>query len=303
MKNILLNTVFGAALIFLPISANAHKHGDDDTQHTHNQNIVNVADGISVIQSYGGNIAVLHGSEGVFVVDNGLPDKTDNVMGAIREIAGDTPVKILVNTHWHFDHTGGNKALSEKSTVIMAHEKVRARLKKGQMITALGKEVEPADNAALPIVTYSDGIDVHLNDHSAEIIKMPASHTDGDSIIFWKDANVVHTGDIFFNGKFPFIDGSSGGSLTGMIEATDAIIEMTNGETKIIPGHGPIANKADLVTYNAMLKDIATLVEKAKGQGSREDWINSKPLENWNNKWGGGFMSVEKFTEIVWDSY
>lgn len=286
----------------LTSSAYAHEHGHDDAA-MEDVTIENLTEGLDMIQAGGGNIAVLHGDEGVFVIDNGLPDKTETVMEAIHKVAGDKDVKILVNTHWHFDHTGNNAALGEAGTVIIAHDNVRERLQKGQVIKGLDKEVKPAAAAALPVLTYDTGVNVHLNGHSAQIVKMPAAHTDGDSVIYWKEANIIHTGDIFFNGKFPFIDGSSGGSLRGMIEATNKIIEMTNDATKIIPGHGALANKADLLTYNAMLKDIAMLVEKAKKQGTREDWIQSYPLQNWNNVWGGGFMSVEKFTEIVWDSY
>lgn len=303
MNKIFLSLAFVFFITIGSFSALAHKHELHDNQAPIKTTIVNVMDGLDIIQGVGGNIVVLHGDDGVFVIDNGLPDVGPDMMKALQNITQDKPVKMLVNTHWHFDHTGNNKMLSENGTLIIAHDNVRKRLQAGQNITALDKEIPPANKNALPVLTYEEGVKVHLNGQSAIIKKMPSAHTDGDSIVFWEDASVLHTGDIFFSGKFPFIDGSSGGSLTGVLKAIENIFSMVNENTKIIPGHGPLSTKSDLDEYYVMLKDVKQRVEAAKNQNKqREDWIKSKPLVNLKDQWGGGFMSVEKFTEIVWDS-
>ena len=298
-----LLTFASICLLSSPVFAHEHDTHSAETK-LDNVTIENIMGGLDMIQAGGGNIAVLHGDDGVFVIDNGLPDKTEAVMAAIKKVAGENNIAMLVNTHWHFDHAGNNQAVAESGAIVIAHDNVRKRLKKGQTITALGKRVDPAENSALPVLTYDEGVTIHLNGQSANIIKMTPAHTDGDSIIFWKEANVIHTGDIFFNGKFPFIDGSSGGSLIGMINATDKILDMINDQTKIIPGHGPLANKEDLNSYNAMLKEVSARVEKAKSEDqNRDTWLSSKPLKDLQKQWGGGFMNVDQFSEIAWDSY
>lgn len=299
----LLLTIVSTCLISSPLFAHEHGQDHDNDKMLEGVTIENIVDGLDMIQAGGGNIAVLHGDDGVFVIDNGLPDKTDAVMSAIKKVAKDENIKMLVNTHWHFDHTGNNADISKSGAIIIAHNNVRKRLEAGQMITALGKRIEPADASALPILTYDEGVNIHLNGQSASVMKMGPAHTDGDSVIYWRDANVIHTGDIFFSGKFPFIDESSGGSLAGMIEATDKILAMINDQTKIIPGHGPLSSKENLATYNAMLKDVSERLKKAKDEGkTRESWLEANPLADLKDQWGGGFMNVDQFTEIVWDT-
>jgi glyoxylase-like metal-dependent hydrolase (beta-lactamase superfamily II) len=293
------------SVLTLCFSAPVLAHGGDDHSHDLDDvTIQTIVDGLSMIQAGGGNIAVLHGDEGVFVIDNGLPDKTESVIAAIKEVAGDQDITMLVNTHWHFDHAGNNLAVAETGAVIIAHDNVRQRLKTGQKIESIGKKIEPAPQKSLPVLTYDEGVTIHLNGKTASVLKMTPAHTDGDSVIFWKDANVIHTGDIFFNGKFPFIDGSSGGTLAGMIKATDKILAMIDDKTIIIPGHGSLAKKADLTSYNAMLKDVSARIDQTKEEGkSRDEWIASKALKDLNDQWGGGFMSIDKFTEISWDTH
>lgn len=303
MKKIFLSTALSFAILTASFSVNAHQHKDNKKEAKSSVTIVNIIEGLDVIQGVGGNIAVLHGSEGVFVVDNGMPHLKDNVIAAINEITGGEKIKILTNTHWHFDHAGNNGVIANNGAIIIAHDNVRKRLEAGQIIIALDKKIEPAPVNALPILTYDDGVSVYLNGHKAELLKMDSAHTDGDSVIFWKEANILHAGDILFNGKFPFIDGSSGGSLTGLIKAVDVIRSMINEETKIIPGHGPLASKADIDTYYDMLMVVKQRVESAKQDNkTRDEWIKLKPLNDLDGQWGGGFMSVEKFTEITWDS-
>lgn len=291
-------------LFFLPVTvAHAHQHGDKGSTLPQDVKILDISNDIKVIQAGGGNIAVLKGPQGLFLVDNGLADKADAVMDAVKSIS-DQPVKIIANTHWHYDHVGNNAAFSKIGATLIAHDNVRKRLVEGGTIEAFGREMEPAESADLPVLTYGDTMSVHLNNKEATVMKMPNAHTDGDSIIFWESDNIIHTGDLFFNGFWPFIDASSGGSLRGMIKANDKILSMVNNETKIIPGHGPMATKQDLEAYNAMLKDLARKIKSAKEAGeTKADWSKSEPLKSLDEKWGGGFLPTQTFTSIVWDAY
>ena len=284
-------------------AAQAHQHGDGSKHGTDDVKIIDVSDDIKVIQAGGGNIAVLKGSQGFFVIDNGLAEKADAVMTAVESIS-EQPVKIIANTHWHYDHAGNNAGFAAQGATLIAHDNVRKRLAAGGTIGAFDKEIEPADNKALPILTYTDGVNVHLNGKQASIVKMPNAHTDGDSIIYWKEDNVIHTGDLFFNGFWPFVDASSGGSLRGMIQATDEILDMVDEDTKIIPGHGPMATKDDLRRYNDMLKIVANKVRAEKEAGvTKEKWIKNNPLADLSDKWGNGFLPTDAFTAIIWDAY
>lgn len=291
-------------LLFFPVVSQAHKHGDEESKaHSEDIKIIDISNDIKVIQAGGGNIAVLKGPQGLFIIDNGLNEKADAVMAAVKSVS-DEPVKIIVNTHWHYDHVGNNESFAQNGATIIAHDNVRKRMKAGGTIAAFDKVMAPAEKSALPILTYADSVNVHLNGKQATVIKMPNAHTDGDSVIFWEEDNIMHMGDLFFNGFWPFIDSSSGGSLRGMIQATDDILSMVDDETKIIPGHGPIASKEDLSRYNDMLKMVADKVKAAKNDNqTKEKWLKNKPLAPFDEKWGGGFLPTDKFTAIIWDAY
>lgn len=284
-------------------SFTAYAHEGEHSSSAEKFKFVKVTDSISMLQAEGGNIALSNGDQGLFMVDNGLSEKSQIVMDAVKTLS-DQPVKILVNTHWHYDHAGNNQGFGEQGTVIIAHENVREQLKNGGTIAAFDKKIEPALASALPVLTYEDQVTVHLNDSDAMIMKMSPAHTDGDSIIFWKDENVLHTGDLFFNGFFPFIDGSSGGSLRGMIAAVEKITGMVDSDTKIIPGHGPLAIKKDLDVYLAMLKDVEHRIKTAKENNLNfKDWAKTEPLSTLGQEWGDGFLPTEKFAEIAWNAY
>ena len=211
-------------------------------------------------------------------------------------------MKVLLNTHWHQDHTGGNAHQNEKGAKLIAHENVKKRLEKGQTITAFDKVVEPAEEAALPEETYTEANEMRLNGYTFKIIPVADAHTDGDSFVYWPDLNVVQAGDLFFNGFWPFIDYSSGGDIYGMIAATDQILMLADEETRIIPGHGPVAGKAELEAFNAVLRDVADKISTAKSQDQTvEEFIAAEPLTEHEEQWGGGFLPTEKFVRIVWD--
>jgi cyclase len=210
---------------------------------------------------------------------------------------GAGPVKYLINTHWHYDHTGGNENLGQTGVLIMAQDHVRDRLIKGN------DTVPPAAPEALPVITYHDGLKLHLNGDEIHVQHMKHAHTDGDSIVFWKKANVVHMGDLFFNKvTLPFIDLSSGGNARGILAAADKVLAMVDDDTKIIPGHGPMATKADLIAYRDMMKTVIAAVEQAQGEGKSLQQVQAmKPAAQWDVN-PDAFIKGDAFVEAVYKS-
>ena len=220
-------------------------------------------------------------------------------MAAVKAIS-DKPVKYVVNTRWHGDHTGGNENFGKAGATIIAHEAVRARMEKGGELALFKMVIPPAAAGALPVITFSDKAALHLNGQTATIMHMQPGHTDGDAIIHWPDANVIHTGDAFVNGRFPFIDVSSGGTLNGIINTAETVLALSNDKTKIIPGHGPLSTKADLARFHAMLLTVRERVTAAKAAGkTAEEWVASKPLAEFDAEWGQSFIKTDMFAQIV----
>ena len=259
-----------------------------------------VSDNIHMLVGKGGNIGVLTGSDGTFVIDDQFAPLTEKIISAIKSIGGDTP-RFLVNTHFHGDHTGGNENLGKKGTLIAAHDNVRIRLTNGSFISAFGMKSPPADEAALPVLTYSQDMHFHINNETVHVIHIANAHTDGDSIVHFKNANVIHAGDTFFNGFYPFIDAAHGGSLKGMINAAEQIIALSDDNTKIIPGHGPLTNKDQLQVYRDMLNTAYTRLLDLKNQGfSVDEVVNQKPLKDLESKWGNGIFTGDRWIQIVY---
>lgn len=255
---------------------------------------------IYMITGQGGNIGLFTGVDGSFMIDDQFAPLTEKIIEAVKSVGGDVP-SYLINTHFHGDHSGGNENLGKAGTLIMAHDEVRQRLVNGSFIGAFGMKSEPASKQALPTVTYSESMHLHINDETVQIIHVPRAHTDGDSFVVFKSANVVHAGDLFFNGFFPFIDGAHGGSVKGMISGVDSILALTDGDSKIIPGHGPLANRADLQRYRDMLTIAYERLLKLKNQGiSAEDAIVHAPLEDLAADWGGGIFTADKWIGVVY---
>ena len=229
--------------------------------------VIPVAANIHMLQGAGGNIGLAVGEDAVFVVDDQYAPLTRKVLAAIATV---TPkaVRFVVNTHWHMDHVGGNEALGEMGALIYAHENVRRRMSVDGFIEALNTTVPASPRAALPVVTFTDAVTFHINGDSVRVLHVPPAHTDGDAIIHFTKANVVHMGDVFHNAGLPFVDLSSGGSLQGFIAAADRVLAMSNAQTKIIPGHGPLADRARLKVYRDMtvaLRDrVRTLMSTGK---------------------------------------
>lgn len=257
--------------------------------------------GVYMLIGDGGNVALSVGADGVFMVDDQFAPLSDKLKAAIAKLT-DQPVKFVVNTHWHFDHVGGNENFAKSGAIIVAHDNVRKRMATEQFIEAFQRKVPPSPDAALPIVTFFDGTTFHMNGQTIGVqhVQLPA-HTDGDSIIYFEEANVLHTGDTYFNGLYPFIDSSSGGSLVGMITAVEQMLVFTDDQTQIIPGHGPLSNKKELAEYFALLQHVQEKVDAALSSGmSLEAFIASKPTAKYDETWGKAFLKPEQFLTIVY---
>jgi cyclase len=257
-----------------------------------------VAEGIWVLAGAGGNIAVSAGADGVFLVDDEWAPMTPKVKAAVAAIS-DRPLRFILNTHWHPDHTGGNKDLGEAGALIVAHDNVRLRMSTDQFIEAMGMKFAPSPARALPVVTFNDAVTLHLNGDDVEAFHVPPAHTDGDAIVHFRRAGVVHMGDLFFNGMYPFVDLSSGGSFEGYIAAADRALALGEG-TRIIPGHGPVGTRADLRAYRDMLVTVRDRVKPLVQAGKTPaEVVAARPLADLDAKWGQGFMKPEQFLEIV----
>ncbi len=263
-------------------------------------NAIPVSDNIYMLSGQGGNIGLFLGEDGTFIIDDQFAPLTEKILAAIKSVGGDTP-RFLINTHFHGDHTGGNENLGNAGTLIVSHDKVRERLVAGSYIKEFGMNSPPANQAALPVLTFSEDMHFHINGDSVNAVHVPSAHTDGDSIIYFKKANVVHAGDIFFNGFYPFIDAANGGSLRGTIAAVDAMLAATDSKSKIIPGHGPMADKAQLQAYRDMLAIAYVRLLKLKNDGvSVEDAVIQDPLSDLEAQWGNGIFSGEKWIRITY---
>lgn len=231
-----------------------------------------LAGSVHMLVGSGGNIAVSVGDDAVFIVDDQFAPLTPKIQAAIARLTP-KPVRFVVNTHWHFDHTGGNENFGKAGALIVAHDNVRKRMSTEQFMAALNRREPPSPPAALPVVTFSDGVTFHLNGDSVVVTHVPPAHTDGDAVIHFVKANVVHMGDAFNNAGLPFVDLSSGGSINGIIGAADKVYAMTNDATKIVPGHGPLASRARLRQYRDMLFALRERVQREVASGRSVDQV------------------------------
>jgi len=264
--------------------------------------VVPVAGGISMLEGQGGNLGVSVGEDGVFLIDDQYAPLTDKILAAIKGLS-DRPIRFVLNTHWHGDHTGGNENLGKAGTLIVAHDNVRVRMSTEQFIKAFNSTVPKSPKDALPVVTFNDTVTFHLNGEEIHAFHVPPAHTDGDSVVHFRNADVVHTGDLFFNGLYPFIDVSSGGSVDGVIAAVEKILAMTGEGTKLIPGHGPLGTRADLIAYRDMLQSIRASVAALVAAGKNLEEVKAAgPTAAFDEKWGQGFLSPDNFLAIVYTS-
>src|SRR5215813_4146899 len=265
--------------------------------------VTKVAGNVYMLEGAGGNIGASVGEDGIVIVDDQYAPLADRIQAALKGITS-LPVRFIINTHFHEDHTGGN-AYFQKQAPIIAQDNVRKRLESGGGAgngSSIHMEHKPVDKEALPIITFDHDVAVHLNGEDIRALYFPAGHTDGDSIIFFPKSNVVHMGDDFVTYGFPFIDVESGGSIDGMISGVEGAIAQLPADVKIIPGHGPISTIDDVKAYLAMLKGTRDAVAKEIKAGKTVDQMKqAKLLEPWK-KYSGEFVKEDTFIETLYNS-
>jgi cyclase len=240
-----------------------------------------VAPGIHMLVGPGGNIGVSVGADGVFLIDDQYAPLTERVLDALGGITSER-VRFVLNTHWHQDHTGGNENLGGAGALIVAHDNVRVRMSVEQLLQFGGQtmSVEPSPPSALPVVTFAEDVTFHINGDEIRAFHVENAHTDGDAVVHFREADVVHMGDVYFNGGFPFIDTSSGGSIDGVVAAVDETLALIGADTKVIPGHGPLATRAELAAYGETLRTMRRLVAELVAEGHPIDHIlDFRPIE------------------------
>ncbi|MFN2482648.1 MAG: MBL fold metallo-hydrolase [Pyrinomonadaceae bacterium] len=256
------------------------------------------AGNVYMLEGAGGNIGVSVGSDGVLIVDDQFAPLADKIRAAVKEL-NPGQLRFVLNTHFHGDHTGGNAAFGKESTII-AHDNVRKRLASEQNV--LGEKVAPSPREALPVITYERSVSIHFNDEEIRVVHFPHGHTDGDSVIFFTRSNVIHMGDDFFAGRFPFVDISSGGDVLGLTKNVGDIVAQVPADVKIIPGHGPLSTIDDLKSYHRMLLATTDIVRRQIKAGKTMEQIKAAGLpEEWKT-WGTGFIKTDRWIETVYKS-
>lgn len=274
-----------ASLILAPL-ASAQQDFSNVTIET-----VEVAGNVSMLVGQGGNIGVSAGDDGVLIIDDQFAPLADRIRAAINEIGGSDVPQFVLNTHFHGDHTGGNAEFGADS-VIIAHENVRMRLADGD-----------APAVALPVVTYDDDVSLHFNGEEITLIHMPNGHTDTDSVVMFADSNVIHMGDHYFNGRWPFVDLDNGGTVQGLLRNIELALSWIDDDTAVIPGHGPLATRADLENYYGVVRDAVTDIRVRRSQGQSVDEVISAGLGDDLQSWGEGFISEERWIQTVFNSF
>jgi len=269
--------------------------------------VTKVSGNIYMLEGAGGNIAASVGDDGIVIVDDQYAPLADKIAAALKTIGvTDKLVRFIINTHYHGDHTGGNAPFANKGATVIAQDNVRKRMATGGKAGnggSIAMEVKPAEKGALPIITFDHDVTVHLNGEDIRALHFPAGHTDGDSIIFFPKANVVHMGDDYVRYGFPFIDVTSGGSVQGMIAACEKVIPMLPPDVKVIPGHGQLSNLDEVREYTQMLKGTTAAVEAALKKGNTLDQMKKdKILAAWDKKYSGQFITTDIFIETLYNS-
>lgn len=262
--------------------------------------VVQVVPGVHVLYGQGGNIGVSTGRDGMFLIDDQYANLTDKVVEALARISPQQP-RFVLNTHWHHDHTGGNENLAAKGSVIVAHDRVRERMTSENVNEFLKRTTPPSPPGALPVVTFNDSLSLHVNDDELRGIHVQAAHTDGDVFIHFRKANVIHTGDLVFAGMYPFIDIDSGGSVAGVIAAVDRMLALADKDTRVIPGHGKVTDRAGLEAYRQLLVVTSgRMRELVKAGKTLDEVLAARPFADYDAQLAWAFITVERYIQILY---
>jgi cyclase len=258
-----------------------------------------LAKNVTLLGGPGGNVVVLHGSDGLVVVDTFVAPAWPKLQESLKGFGA--PVKFVINTHWHFDHTDNNAPLRAGGATLVAHENTKLRMTQRHHLAVLELDFPPSPAGALPQRVFQDGYKLEANGERLAVTHVPPAHTDTDVIVRFEQANVLHAGDVFFNGRYPYIDGSTGGRIDGMLEAAGRLLSLADTDTKIVPGHGPLGTKADLAKYRDMLSTAADRVRKLKASGkSMDEAVAAKPFADLEADWGKGRLNGDSFVKVVY---
>ena len=292
MKKILLPVI----LLLFVVSINGQQQDFSKVQ----IKATKVAGNVYMLQGSGGNIGVSVGADGILIVDDQFAPLADKIRAALKEL-GQGKLRFILNTHWHGDHTGGNVVFGPEATII-AHDNVRKRLSTEQKSEVFKSTTPASPKEALPVITFGQSLSVHFNGEEIRVIHYPQGHTDGDSVIFFTTSNVIHLGDDFFAGRFPFVDLESGGSIEGLTKNIGEIITQIPDGAKLIPGHGPLSTIDDLKSYHRMLQQTTDIVRQKMTAGKTLEQIKSEGLpEEWK-PWGTGFIKTDLWIETIYRS-
>jgi len=261
---------------------------------------IKAGEGVYMLQGLGGNIGVSSGPDGVILVDDQYAPLTEKIRAALAGL-NPGPIRFILNTHWHFDHTGGNENFGKSGVVIVAHENVRRRMSVEQFVTTFPQAVPASPSGALPVVTFTDAVTFYYNGDSISAFHVPPAHTDGDVIVWFRHANVIHMGDTFFNGRYPLVDLASGGSSDGFITAADRVLALADANTKVIPGHGPLGDRVALQAFRTMMATVQGRIKQAIAAGRTLDQVKAaKPTADFDAVWGNGRITPTMFVEILY---
>jgi cyclase len=264
--------------------------------------VTKLTDTIFLLQGVGGNIVVHIGPDGKLMIDSSVGTAANRIREALEKL-DPHPLKLLINTHWHFDHTDGNAAMHDAGAFIIAQENTRLRLSTPQKVEIMNLSFPPAPTSALPQQTFIDQEKLYYDNDELHLVHTPNAHTDSDIYIHFINGNVIHTGDLWFNGMYPLIDYSTGGTVNGMIRGVDEVIELADDKTKIVPGHGPLGDKTALATYREMLTTVANRIEKLKISGQTlAQVIAQKPTADLDSTWAKGNMKPDMFVTVVYNT-
>lgn len=257
---------------------------------------------LTMIKGRGGNIAISAGADGVYIIDDQLEPLTDQLLNAISGVS-EQPIRFVINTHYHGDHVGGNEAIGKAGAVIIAHDNIHKRMSSEEFSHFWNKTTPAWPEDALPVVTFNDQVTLHFNDETATVYHVPQGHTDGDAIVHFPASNVIHMGDIYFNGLYPFIDLDGGGNIQGMIAGCELGLSLADDETQIIPGHGPLSDRKSLSEYLAFLVKARDNVQALVDQGlSLEEAVAAKPTAEWDEILGQIWITPAQLVTFIYNS-